>query len=206
MAEEHVAQKELDWVEHRFPDEQWAGWTPGRGVSRVAREIAEQVADGTVARAHVESAIERINADSLRKGGMVGQNAVWVPDRATGEVVAIMDFTKVDTPGGVHAPEQYLARNLRKDFGWTTRVVEYTADVGEVQAGRLTVEQVLLRGWRDRTVQSYLFVNVYPPGSRNAASFVFNTVHLDLVPEVARQAWMIAESLVLTLCDPVTPS
>ena len=186
---------------YRYPDEQWAGWDPGHGIAPVARELAVSLADPGEARALTARSVELINADSLRKKGIIVHNTIWVPDRTTGEVAAIVDFTVIEALGGSEAPERYLARNLRKDFGWRTRILEYAADTTEVSAGRLTIEQVLLRRSGDRQVQSYLFLNVFPPGAVEAASLVFNTVHLDLVTEVARQGRILVESLELDLGD-----
>lgn len=182
-----------------YPSDRWRGWDPGDGMTRVSGEIAETLADIGDARRLAARAIEAVNADSLRKRGIVAHNAVWVPDRTTGEVAAVMDFTIIGTSGGDRAPETHLARNVRKDLGWTTRIVDYAASISEVPAGRMTIEQVLLRRFTERRVQAYLFLNVFPPGACEAASLVFNTVQLDLVPELARQARMIAESLELTL-------
>jgi len=183
-----------------LPDEHWAGWTPGVGIGSVAADLAEGVADGDLARHVVRRSVELVNADSLSKGGIVVSNAVWVPDRTSGEVAAVLDTTLIEAPGGAGAPARHLARNLRKDFGWTTRIVEYAADTSQVPAGPMTIEQVLLRRFGEQ-VQAYLFLNVFPPGADEAASLVLNTVHLDLVTEVARQGRMIAESLQLTLGD-----
>ncbi|ADG74321.1 hypothetical protein Cfla_1423 [Cellulomonas flavigena DSM 20109] len=179
--------------------EGWMGWEPGSGIRAVAREIASHLADVGSARDVTARSVELVNADSLGKNGIVAHNAVWVPDRRTGEVAAILDMVVISAPGGETAPEQRLARNLRRSFGWTTRIVEYAADTAHVPAGRMTIEQVLLRRFGERQVQAYLFLNVFPPGAVEAASLVFNTVHLDLVTEVARQGRMIAESLVLEL-------
>ncbi|UZN04782.1 hypothetical protein [Cellulomonas sp. S1-8] len=187
-------------MNYSYPD-CWAGWTPGWSFARFAREIAGELAEPGPASEVTARAVGLVNADSLRKRGIVAQNAVWVPDRSTGEVAAILDVTIIVAPGGESAPERHLARNLRKDFGWTTRIVDYAAQTSEVPAGRLTIEQVLLRRFGERQVQGFLFLNVFPPGAAEAASLVFNTVHLDLVTEVARQGRMIAESLELTLGD-----
>lgn len=177
----------------------WMGWEPGRGISSVAREIAAHLADAGAARDLTARSVELVNADSLAKKGIVAHNAVWVPDRTTGEVAAILDLVVMPAPGGDAAPERRLARNLRRSFGWTTRILEYAAELSRVPAGRLTIEQVLLRRFGERQVQAYLFLNVFPPGAVEAASLVFNTVHLDLVTEVARQGRMIADSLELEL-------
>lgn len=189
------------YVDLTLPDGTWAGWVPGRGIGAAAAELARRVASGESARAVTRRSIELVNADSLRKGGIVISNAVWVPSSATGDVAGILDVTLLDAPGDSTAPERHLARNLRKDFGWTTRIVDYAASTGQVPAGRMTIEQVLLRRFGERKVQAYLFLNVYPPGACEAASLVFNTVHLDLVTELAGQARIIAETLELTLGD-----
>ncbi|UZN04780.1 hypothetical protein [Cellulomonas sp. S1-8] len=180
---------------------QWMGWTAGSAIEPLARTIAEQLADEGAARAVTARSIEVINADSLRKQGIVAHNAIWVPDRSTGEVAAVLDLTVMPAAGGAAAPERHLTRNLRRAFGWTTRIVEYAAQTSEVPAGRMTIEQVLLRRFGERQVQAYLFLHVFPPGAHEAACLVFNTVHLDLVTEIARQGRMFAESLELTLGD-----
>ena len=182
-----------------MPDGQWGGWIPDRRIGSAAAELAVGLSDGQEARATVRRSIELINAGSLRKGAIVLSNAIWVPDRGRGEVAAILDVTLIAAPGDDKAPERYLSRNLRKDFGWTTRLMEYAADTAQVPAGPMTIEQVLLRRFRERQVQAYLFLNVFPPGAEEAVSLVFNTVHLDLVTEVARQARVMAESLQIEL-------
>lgn len=186
--------------EYKNP-EQWMGWSPGPAVGPIAQELADRLAEGPVARSLTARSVETINADSLRKNGIVAHNAIWVPDRASGEVAAILDLVVVDAAGGESAPEQHLARSVRRAFGWTTKILDYAARVSEVPAGRMTIEQVLLRRFGQREVQAYLFLRVFPRGSIEAVSLVFNTVHLDLVTEVARQGRMIAESLQLTLGD-----
>lgn len=178
---------------------QWMSWAPGSGAGALASQLAEQLADGSSARALTARSVEAVNADSMRKKGIVAHNAVWVPNRSTGEVAAILDLLVVDASGGASAPERHLSRNLRRSFGWATRIVDYAARTSQVPAGRMTIEQMLLRRFGERQVQAYLFLNVYPPGGSEAASLVFNTVHLDLVTEIARQGRMIAESLQLTL-------
>lgn len=181
--------------------ERWMGWTAGSGIGSLAREIAAHLADEGAAQSLTARSVEAINAESLRKVGIVAHNAIWVPDPSTGEVAAILDVTVMPAQGAATAPERHLARSLRRAFGWTTRIVEYAAQTSQVPAGRMTIEQVLLRRFGERQVQGYLFLNVFPPGAQEAASLVFNTVHLDLVTELARQARMIAESLQLTLGD-----
>lgn len=182
-----------------MPDGQWGGWVPDRRIGSAAVDLAGGLSEGAEARAAVRRSVELVNADSLRKGAVVLSNVIWVPDRRRGEVAAIGDVTLIKTPGGEEAPARYLARNLRKDFGWTTRLVEYAADTSQVPGGPMTIEQVLLRRFGERQVQAYLFLNVFPPGAEEAVSLVFNTVHLELVTEVARQGRMIAESLQIEL-------
>ena len=87
--------------EYQYPDDHWRGWGPGHDVGRIAREIAEALADPGAGRTLTARSVERINADSLRKKGIVAHNVIWVPDRTTGEVAAIVDFTLIETPGGV---------------------------------------------------------------------------------------------------------
>jgi|GEM_PF-899980 len=196
-----AARGRLAHVDYTYPDDRWAGWSPGGGIARLALEIAEELAEPGPARATTARAVEIVNADSLRKGGIVAQNAIWVPRRSTGEVAGILDVTIIAAPGGPSAPERHLSRSLRRDFGWTTRILEYAAQTSEVPAGRMTIEQVLLRRFGEREVQAYLFLNVYPPVAQEAASLVLNTVHLDLLGDLARHGRMIAESLRLTLGD-----
>ena len=186
----------------RYPDDRWAGWEPGSGIGPVARQLARELSDEGEPRVVTARSVELINADSVQKRGIVAHNAVWVPHASTGEVVAILDLTVTSAAGGgAGAPERHLARNIRRDFGWTTRIVEYAADTSQVPAGPMTIEQVLLRRFGERQVQAYLFLNVFPPGADEALSLVLNTVHLDLVTEVARQGRTIADSLQLTLGD-----
>ena len=182
-----------------MPDSHWGGWVPDRRIGSAAADLAVGLSEGPQARAAVRRSVEVINADSLHKGSIVLSNVIWVPDRQRGEVAAIGDVTLIETSGGAEAPARYLARNLRKDFGWTTRLVEYAADTSEVPGGPMTIEQVLLRRFGERRVQAYLFLNVFPPGAEEAVSLVFNTVHLDLVTDIARQGRLMAESLQIEL-------
>lgn len=187
--------------ELELPDERWAGWTPGSADEDVADELASSLGVGAAAQANVRRSVESIDNDSRKKGDYIVQNAVWVPEPLTGEIAAVLDATVRITPGGDTAPERYLARNRRADFGWATRIVEYAASQSDVPAGRMTVERTLLRPFGGRRVQSYLFLRVFPPGADEAFSLILNTVHLDLVPDLDRQGRMVAESLRLTLGD-----
>ncbi|MCC2315314.1 hypothetical protein [Cellulomonas xiejunii] len=183
----------------KLPGAGWAGWTPGASIRTVAERLGEDLAIGDEARRAVRASIESINSDSRRKGDFILQNAVWVPDPSTGAVAAVLDATVRSTPGGSSAPARYLARNIRRDFGWTTRIVEYVASESRVPAGRMTAEHTIVRPFGERQVQGYLFLRVFPPGAGEAFSLLLNTVHLDLLTELARQGRMMAESLQLTL-------
>ena len=189
----------LTTYEYRLPDDCWQGWVPGSGIEAVSRTIAERLADGSQARGVVRRSVELLNADALTKGSVICRQAVWVPDRSTGEVAAVLDATLLAARRGVLTPERHLARNLRRYFGWTTRIEDYAASTSLVPAGDLTIEQVLLRLFRERQVQGYLYLNVFPVGAVEAFSLILNTVHLDLLQDIARQGRMIAESLQLTL-------
>jgi len=185
-----------------FPDETWASWTPGQGIEPVAADLAQRLADGPDAQALVRRSVAALNADAVRKGSVIIDEAVWVPDRSAGEVMTIMDVTaKVFPAGSEVSPQAYLARNLKKDFGRGTKILDYAAQTTEVPAGPAAVEQVVLRLRRERTVQGYLFFLVFPDGADEALSLSFNTVHLNLLTEISAQARIIAESLTLTLGD-----
>lgn len=160
--------------------------------------VVERAAYGTEARAVLRRSVEALDADSRRKGDHIFRNAVWVPDPGSGVVAAVLDATVRRAPGGDSAPHLYLSRSVRRDFGWTTRIVDYAASESEVSAGHLTIEQALVRPLGDRTVQAYLILRVFPPQCDEAFSLFLNTVHLDLVDDLALHGRSIADSLELT--------
>ncbi len=175
----------------------WGSWTPGHGVDAVAAELATTLADTDDGRALVRRSVPAVNADALRKGASM-RLAVWVPDRTTGEVVAIMDLGIRGFPGDA-TPEAHLARDVGRDLGRRARLMEYAARRATLPAGEATIEQYVLRLRGERQVQGYLMFQVFPPGAGEAVQLVFNTVHLTLLNAVAEQARVIADSLTVTL-------
>jgi len=183
-----------------FPDETWASWTPGNGIEPVAADLAQRLADGPDAQALVRRSIAALNADALRKGDMIIREAVWVPDRSTGEVMAVMDVTVLGFPPGAEvSAEAFATRNVKKELGRAAKLLDYAVDITDVPAGLAVVETMVLRMRGEHTVQAYLFFLVFPEDVREAFSLTFNTVHLNLLTEISAQARIIAESVVLTL-------
>lgn len=187
--------------EYGLPDEYWAGWSPQHHADDLAETISHRLSDGPAAQGVVRSSVLRLNSDALSKGSLVVRQGVWVPDRSTGRVVAVLDTMLVAARRGALTPERHLSRSLRREFGWTTQILEQWADVTDVPAGRTTVRSVVLRRRGDPTVQYYLFLDVFPPTAVEGFSFVLNTVHLDLAEAIARQGRVMANSLKLTLGD-----
>ena len=179
-----------------FP-EGWGSWAPGSGIDLAATELARTLADTDEARAVVRRSVAAVNADSLRKG-MSTRLAVWVPDRASGEVMAIMDMGLRGFPGDA-SPEAHLARNVKRDLGRRTKLMEYAARRATLPVGETTIEQFVLRLGGERQVQGYLLFLLFPHGAQEAVSLMFNTVHLNLLNAIAEQARMIAESLTVSL-------
>jgi len=181
-----------------FPDLSWGSWTPGHGIDAVAAELAPRLADGAVAEALVRRSVTAINAESLRKETSLRQ-AIWVPDHATGEVLAVMDLGIRRFADGDATPDAHLARDAKRDFGRRARVMQYAARRARLPAGEATIEQFVLRLRGEPEVQAYLVFLLFPQGAREAVSLVFNTVHLNLLTALAEQARIIAESLTVTL-------
>lgn len=183
----------------RLPDDSWGSWNPGSGADAVAAGLALRLADGPAAQAVVRRSVITINANALTKGNAVVTEAIWVPDRTTGEVMATMELKVRSFRDGLATPEAYLARDVKKDAGRRARILEYAARTSEVPAGALTIEQFLLRLRRERLVQGYLFLLIFPPDIQEAVWLTFNTPHLALLTTIAEQARIIADSVTVTL-------
>lgn len=183
----------------RFPNASWEGWVVGAQLGGIPAEFADRLADGAEAQALVHRSVVKINAEALAKKGVIGARAIWVPDRSTGEVMAIMSVSFQGFPDGAATPEAYLGRNVKRDMGRRTKILEYASRVVEVPAGPATIEQFVLRLGGEKQVQGYLFFVIFPSGAREAVHLSFNTVHLSLLTPIAEQARVFADSLTVTL-------
>ena len=185
-----------------FPDEKWASWKPGNGISVVAAELASACADGVAAQALVRRSVTALNAEAIQKGAVVVHEAIWVPDRSTGEVMAVMDVGIRGFPQrGEVSANVYSNRNVKKEIGRAGKVLDHAVHVSEVSAGPMAVESMVVRLRGERTIQGYLYFLVFPEGLRQAFVLQFNTVHLNLMNEIAAQGRIIAESVTLTVGD-----
>lgn len=187
---------------HRYPDdEHWAGWNPGSGIDRLAREFADQIATTPTARDQVRRGVEAVNDAALAKGGVVGTASIWVPDRTTGEVRGVvMEMLHGFKRPEDATPEAFIARNWRKDYGgWRVRISERSAELFECDAGRGVLETIVGRRRGERTVQAYSSFFVFPhDGTPEAVQLAFNTIHLDQLVELTVLGRQITNSLDIT--------
>jgi len=190
-------------VRFGFPDLDWPAWDVGAGIEAVADELAAAHADGPAAVAVVRRSVLALNADALSKGPVSVQMAIWVPDRSTGEGVAVLDtLTWGFKPGEVVSAEAFVARrNVKKDMGRGSKVFDYDVGITDVPAGEAVVEAYTLRRRHETTIQGYILFTIFPPGAVDAFCLQFNTVHLGLMEELGSLARIIAESVVITLWD-----
>ena len=79
----------VDWG---YEVDNWATWTVGGDVEAVADDLAVRYADGPDAQAVVRRSVIALNADALAKKGIIARQAIWIPDRSTGEGIAMLDM------------------------------------------------------------------------------------------------------------------
>jgi hypothetical protein len=194
---------EIDTFNFAFPDLDWPTWIVGEGIESVADDVATRHADGPDAVAVVRRSLIALNADALAKGPLSVQMAIWVPDRSTGEGVAVLDAFKWGfAPGAEVSAEAFVARrNVKKDMGRGTKVFDYDVKILDVPAGEAVVEAYTMRRRREATIQGYILFSIFPPGSTDAFCLQLNTVHLGLMKELGTQSRIIANSVELTLWD-----
>ncbi len=192
----------------RYPDDShWATWTPGDGCDAVASELSLEVATTSEGAALLRRSILAVNASSLEQRGAVAQNALWVPDRSTGEPKGIVDVTIIGfTKRSDATPEAFLARSWRREHGgWRVKVTQRSTEIVQCPAGPAVVESVVGRLRRERTVQAYSSFVIFPAdGTPEAVCLRLNTIHLDLLVELTAHGRTIADSLQITT-GPATP-
>jgi hypothetical protein len=193
----------IDTFKLGFPDFDWPTWTVGEDVELVVDELATAHADGPAAVAVVRRSVLALNADALAKRAPGAQMALWVPDRSTGEGVAVMDtLTWGFQPGAVISAEAFVARrNVKKDMGRGSKVFDYDVGITDVPAGEAVVEAYTIRLRHEATIQGHILFTIFPPRSTNAFCLQFNTVQLGVMKELGSLARIIAESVVITLWD-----
>lgn len=193
---------EIQGWTHAYPDlEHWGGWSPGASADGVADGIAGTVAETAEGRAQLRRSVLAVNDTAVAEGGSVGTAAVWVPDRATGEVRGILLTRRQGFRHPREAdPQAFIARNWRRDYGgWRVRITERSAEVFACDAGRGVVETIVGRLRGERTVQAYSSFFVFPhDGTPEAVQLAFNTVHLDQLVELTVLGRSITESLEIT--------
>jgi hypothetical protein len=186
-----------------FPADDWARWPVGAGIEAVADDLALRCADGPDAQAVVRRSVIALNADALTKTSTALWMAIWVPDRSTGEGMAVLDTFLWGFPKGADpSAEAFVARrNLKKDMGRGSKVFDYDVGFTDVPAGRAVTEVYTIRMRHEKIIQGYILFSIFPPGSANAFCLQISTVHLDQIKELAGQMRIIAQSVELTLWD-----
>jgi hypothetical protein len=186
-----------------FPADDWARWPVGEGVEPVADDLAVRYADGPDAQEVVRRSVIAVNADALTKDGIIVRQAIWIPDRSTGEGMAVLDAFLWDIPKRAdRSAEAFLARrNLKTDMGRGSKIFDYDTRIADVPAGHSATEIYTIRFRHEKIIQAYLRFSIFPEGARDAFCLQISTVHLDLMKGLAEQLRIIAESVELTLWD-----
>ena len=186
-----------------FPADDWARWPVGEGVEPVADELAVRYADGLDAQAVVRRSVIAANSDALSKDGIIVRQAIWIPDRSTGEGMAVLDAFIWDIPKKADpSAEAFLARrNLRTDMGRGSKIFDYSAGVTDVPAGHSATESYTIRLRHEKIIWGYLLFSIFPEGAHDAFCLQISTVHLDLMKALGKQMRIIAQSVELTLWD-----
>ena len=186
-----------------FPADDWATWEVGKDVESVADDLAAKYADGPAAQAVVRRSVIAVNADALAKKGIIVRQAIWIPDRSTGEGMAMLDMLLWGFPKGADpSAEAFVARrNLKKDMGRGSKIFDYHTSFTDVPAGRSVTEVYTIRLRHEAIIQGYILFSIFPEGSANSFCLQVSTVHLDLIKKLCEQTRIIAESVVIALWD-----
>ena len=194
---------QIDRFAFRFPVDDWARWPVGEGIEPVADDLAVRYADGSGAQEVVRRSVIAVNADALTKNGIALHQGIWIPDRSTGEGMAMLESFLWGLPKRADlSAEEFLARrNLRTDMGRGSKVFDYDTRIIDVPAGHSATETYTIRFRHEKIIQAYLRFSIFPEGTHDAFCLQITTVHLDLMKGLAEQLRIIAESVELTLWD-----
>jgi hypothetical protein len=185
-----------------FPADDWARWPVSAGIETVADDLAARYADGPEAQEVVRRSVIAANADALATKGVIVQRAIWVPDRSTGEGMAVLGSLLWGLPKADPSAEGFVARrNLKKDMGRGSKIFDYDVGFTDVPAGKAVTEVYTIRMRHEKIIQGYILFSIFPEGSANAFCLQISTVHLDLMRGLGEQIRIIAESVKLTLWD-----
>ena len=181
----------------------WARWPVGEGNEAVADDLAVRYADGPDAQALVRRSVIAMNADALGKPGTILEEAIWIPDRSTGEGMAVLDTLLWGFPKGADpSAKAFVARrNLKSDMGRGSKVFDYDVGLTDVPAGGAVTEAYTIRLRREKIIRGYLLFSIFPEGAHDAACLQVTTAHLGLMKELGEQMRIIAQSGELTLWD-----
>jgi len=180
----------------------WATWNVGKDVESEADDLAVRYADGPDAQAVVRRSVIAVNADALPKKGILRQ-AIWIPDRSTGEGMAMLDAFLWGFPKGADPSAEafVVRRNLKKDMGRGSKIFDYDVGFTDVPAGPSVTEAYTIRMRHETVIQGYLLFSIFPETATAAFCLQFSTVHLDLMKKMSEEARIIAESVEISLWD-----
>ena len=184
-----------------FPLDDWARWPVGNGIETLADELALRYADGPDAQGVVRRSVIALNKNALGKNGIILDEAIWIPNRSTGEGMAVLDTLLWGLPKGADPSAEAFAarRNLKKDMGRGSKVFDYDVRITDVPAGHSVTEAYTIRLRHEKVIQGYLLFSIFPEGAADAFCLQISTVHLGLMKELGEQMRIIAESVEITL-------
>ncbi|MGY4644813.1 hypothetical protein [Cellulomonas sp. URHB0016] len=177
--------------------EDWGGWTPGNGLAE-ADEVAELLADGDAARARVREAVLTFDK-GLGDDRAVLNAAVWVPDRATGELGAFLRVDLLELGGQTADEWLRTQRRPRRERG--VKVFHWSTDLREMPAGQASV---VVRTWaheRTKVVVADVVWTLFPDGSSQGLQLEFTAASPELADTVGHQSVTVVETVNVVLED-----
>lgn len=169
--------------------------------------VAEQLADGEWARRRVAENLRREHVRVIDEPDSHLMAGIWVPDRATGEIAAVMYLDWLIPGPGLDPVTRDGYRALvdpdrRRDID----VRERSLSELDLPAGpALMTREIIARGTgllaRRKVVQENVIYTVFPPGCRDAVQFTCSTELLHLGDAMAADAAVAIETLHVDLSD-----
>lgn len=176
----------------------WGSWPPREGAA-AADAVAADLADGPEAQSRVREGVLAVDA-GLPPDIPIMATAVWVPDRASGEVCGVLVAELlVDVPAVDDPIAEFLRLVARPPKRRGERTFEYSVARAELPAGPAGVQS---RTWSDkasRTVRSSITWTVVAPGATEAVGAEFSTTSPALQDALIDEAIDVMHSLVLEI-------
>lgn len=175
----------------------WGSWVPHRATERLDH-VAAELADGEQARDRVRAGM--VAFDDVLPGGPVLTAAVWVPDRASGEVCGVlMAEILVDVFPGPDPVGAFVTLARRPPRVRGVRTFHYSVRRGEVPAGPAAIQA---RTWAEKSrhlVASAVVWTIIPPGSSEAIRIELNTPVPSMYEALVDASIQIARTLTVEL-------